>query len=772
MPYLPSPSDFGPQRVAPVYRGPKPMTPGEWSVAAPEQPSQLLEYLKFIKANLLWIAILAVVGAGLGWVTAALRPAIYQARTVLDIRSLNENFLSSREGSPIGTTNAGVLPESYIQTEIKILASDSLRGRALKRLGGFPEVPKIPLTDSGSFWQSLFGHFKGDPISFKALAVDAAGRVKVRAVGNTRMVEVLCDARDGQLAASMCNNLAGAYIDYNLESREKSTKETSTWLGSQLDDVRRRLEKAENELKESSKETAFIFDSDTSGNAVEDKLRAVQTELSRAQAERITRESDYEVASSRPVDALPAALDAGPIREYRLRLADLRRQLAEASATMTPEHYKVKDLTLQVSDMERALNKERDDLVNRLKADYEVAEHRESILAAEYAKQSAEVSQHGDKAVQVNMLKREVDSDRKMYETLLQKVDEVGLEAALRTSTISVLDPAIAPLLPYAPSVHLSMAVGLFGGSLAGLFLSFLRVRSDRTLHGPGDASTCLQLRELGVIPSVRTRRMHMLLGRVRPALSKSRPPPSNIEGAGEGPDAPATPPQINSVALTTWLRNPELAEAFFGTMSSLRFATERGTQASTIVLTSPEPGEGKTTVASNLAIALAQIGRRVILVDGDLRRPRLAQIFDRPCSTGLSDLLDADIPVEELVLSHFIADTPIPNLSLLATRPAREGISTMLHSSRMRVLLDRLRQDYDHVIIDSPPMLHIADARVLGWLADGVLLVLRARRTTKEAAVAAYDCLLQDGIHVLGTVLNDWNPRASDKYGAYKTTY
>jgi capsular exopolysaccharide synthesis family protein len=683
---------------------------------------------------------------------------------------LNENFLSSRDGSPIGTTNTAVLPESYIQTEIKILASDSLRDRALKRLGGFPEPPKAPQPDSGSFWQSLFGHFKGDPISFKALALDAGRRVKVRAVGNTRMVEVLCDARDGQLAASMCNNLAGAYIEYNMESREKSTKETSTWLESQLDDVRKRLEKAENELKESSKETAFLFDSGSSENAVEDKLREVQTELSRAQAERITRESDYEVASSRPVDALPAALDNGPIREYRLRLADLQRQLAEASATMTPEHYKVRDLAMQVADMQRALNKERDDLVNRLKADYDVSEHRESILAAAYAKQAAEVTQHGDKAVQYNMLKREVDSDRKMYETLLQKVDEVGLEAALRTSTISVLDPAVPPALPYAPSVHLSLAVGLFGGSLAGLFVAFLRVRSDSTLHGPGEASMCLQLRELGAIPSVRSRRIDMLLDRVRPALAKPRPTSLDL-GGPEGPAAPAPVAPTNSTALTTWLRNQELAEAFFSTMSSLRFAMERGTQANIIVLTSPEPGEGKTTVASNLAIALAHIGRRVILVDGDLRRPRLAQIFDRPCSTGLADLLDADVPVEQLALSDYITDTSVANLSLLPTRPAREGISTMLHSSRMRALLKRLRQEFDHVIIDSPPMLHIADARVLGWLADGVLLVLRSRRTTKEAAVAAYDCLLQDGINVLGAVLNDWNPRASDKYGAYKPT-
>lgn len=768
MPYLSPSSEFGPRRGWPVYRGPSAALAGEWSVAAAEPPSQLLEYLRVIRGNLVLIAALAGAGVGVGWLSASLRPAMYQARTVLDIRSLNENFLNSREGSPIGTT-ASVLPESYIQTEIKILGSDSVRQRALKRLEVNVPRANMPVPELPSFWSSIFGRFHAQQVPFKALADDAARRAKVRAVGDTRMVEVLCDARDGQLAANMCNSLAAAYIEYNMESRQTSTKETGAWLESQLDDVRRRLTKAENDLKESSKETAFLFDSGGAANAAEDKLREIQTALSQAQSERIARESDYEVAASRPVDALPAALDNGPIREYRMRLAELKRQLAEAGTTMTPAHYKVQELSRQVADMESALGKERDDLVNRLKGDYDVARHREAVLAAAYAKQAAEVSQRGDKAVQYNMLKREVDSDRNMYETLLQKIDEVGLEAALRTSTISVLDPALAPAVPYAPSVHFSMVSGLFGGALVGLCFSFLRVHSDRTLHGPGDTSMFLQLRELGVIPSARSQRVRLLLDRMNPMQAKPRTISLTLEQSGEG-GAFAVPRTFsNSTALATWLRTPELTEAFFGTMSSLLFATSRGEPARIIVLTSPETGEGKTTVATNLAIALAQIGRRVILVDGDLRRPRLAQIFDRLCEGGLAELLDADDSPENLPLSQHIITTPVPNLSLLPTKPAREGISSKLHSDRMRILLDRLRQEFDHVIIDSPPMLHLADARVLGWLADGVLLVLRARRTTRESALAAYDCLQQDGTHVLGSVLNDWNSRCSEKYAAYK---
>jgi succinoglycan biosynthesis transport protein ExoP len=766
MAYLPSSSTLGVQHQNPGGRTSKAVV-GSWTVGSTPPPSQFLEYWHVMRANIVWISIVAAAGAGSGWLFATIRPAMYQARTALDIRSLNENFLNSREGSPIGGATGSVLPESYIQTEINILSSDSLRKRALARMESLqPPFAGAP-PESPSWWRSLFGRFEPTAIPFKALAADAGRRVKVRAVGNTRIVEVLCDARDGQMAADMCNNLAKTYIEYNLESREASTKETGDWLQSQLDDVRRRLTKAENDLKDASKESAYLFDSDAAGNPAEEKLRQLQTELSRSEADRINKESDYVVASSRPVDSLPMTLDSGPVREYRMRLTDLKRQLAELSATMTPEHYKVRELTMEISEVERALSKERDDLVNRLKGDYEAAQRRESAFAGVYDKQAAQVSQHADKAVRYNMLKREVDSDSKLYETLLQKVDEVGLEAALRTSTISVVDPAAAPANPYSPNTVADVGIGFLGGSLLGLSLALLRLRSDRTLHRPGDASVHLQLRELGVIPSVRNRRMRMLLSRMK--SSSGTPSASSLS---LGPSAVAERQALkiprnlpNSMALATWLQIPEMTEAFFGTMSSLRFASERGEQASVIVLTSPDPGEGKTTVATNLAIALAQIGRRVILVDGDLRKPSLAHIFDTTCESGLSELLDLEDPIDQIAATKFVFNTPIPNLAVLPTKAASEGICTKLHSSRMRVLLQRLRSEYDHVIIDSPPMLHIADARVLGWLADGVLLVLRARKTTKDAALAAYECLLQDGINVVGTVLNDWSPEKSDKY-------
>jgi succinoglycan biosynthesis transport protein ExoP len=774
MPHLPPYSDFGSQSLAPYVRpGTPPVIPGEWVASRTNPPSQFLEYWRAIRGNLLWIFVLTLCGLALGWLFAANQRPLYEARTVLDIRSLNENFLNN-QGSSTGTTES-VLPEAYIQTEIKILQSDSIRKRAVDKLsaGIQPGNQK-----RATFWLSALGWLARPSPSLTDLIVDAGRRVKVRAVGNTRIVEVFCDAQDGQLAASMCNTVAHTYIENNLESRVRSTKETSDWLESQLDDVRQRLTRAENDLKNAGKTTDFGTALGGAESPAQERLRQLEAELSRSQAERIVKEANFGVTASRDANSLPLEMDAGPIREYRLRLTELRRQLAEISATMTPEHYKVRELKMQIAEVEKALQGERNGVVSRLQADLETAQRRESMISTVYDRQAALVSKRDDFAVRYNMLKSDVDSERRLYETLLQKVGEVGLTAAMRTSTISIVDPAVAPLNPYSPNLSASLGIGFFGGSVLGLTFSVLRARTDRTLRSPGEAAMHLQLRELGVIPSIGNRGFRLLPERSRSArildvnasAGSDWPSPTPRAGSPVLPRMPA-----RSVALATWLRVPEVSEAFFGAMNSLVLAGKVGKDghertARVIVTTSPEVGDGKTTVATNLAITLAQIGRRVVLVDGDLRKPRLDKIFDVPAENGLAKFLEEKTPILECPLEQLVSETQIPNLYVLPTKPAHGNISSKLHSSRMRALIGRLRHEFDTVIIDSPPMQHISDARVLGSLADGVLLVFRARKTSRDAALAVHDCLTQDGIRVLGTVLNDWNPRKGGRYGAYSS--
>ena len=740
--------------------------PASWSAPA-EQEGQLFEYWRVITANFGWMLLLTVAGGGLGFIVAEFQPAMYQARTVLDIRSLNENLLSSREGSAMGATES-VLPEAYLQTEIKILQSDSLRKRAIDRLPVPKPVQGLHAADV-PFWRSATGLLDPAMIPRRQLLEDAAKRVKIRALGNTRIVEMLCAARDAQLAADVCNSLAQTYQQHNSDSRYESTKETGEWLQNQLDEVRKRLTKAESELKDEARESATLIDSGGE-NLAQGKLQQLQAELARAQADRMAKQSEYDTAAGAAAAALTLTSDSEPLREYRMRLTDLRRQLAEVSATKTPEHYEYRQLKSQIAEIQSAIVKEQSDLVNRLRTSYESAKRHEGLIEAAYEQQASNVLQHGDKAVKYMMLKRDVETERKLYETLLQKVNEVGLATALRTSTINVVDQAVAPGAPYTPSQTLNVVVGLFGGLIVGFTFSFLRVRADHTLHRPGEASVVLQLRELGVIPAVRSRTFKLLLNRAKPEPRKtiSELVGEDVPGSG-GQTAVVKYNPSSAIALATWLRNPpDMAEAFSGAMNSLLFASGDGSSAKVIVVTSPEPGDGKTTVATNLAISLAQIGRRVVIVDGDLRKPRLHDIFGKEVNAGLADILDDTTAIDDAVLADSIFETQVKNLSVLPTKSAGEGISAKLHSGRMRTLLERLRRDFEVIIIDSPPMLNVSDARVLGWLSDGVLLVLRARRTTRDAALAARECLLQDGIVVVGTILNDWLATRDSKYGSY----
>ncbi len=726
-----------------------------------ESSGQLSDYWERIRRKLGLIALLAIIGATIGCIAALLQAPIYRARTVLDIRNLNESMLNMRDGGGAVAVGGNPLPEAYLQTEIKILQSDSILKRARERL---PKSPVAPMPeDSLKEWRA-FLHLPSQ-MTMQDLMADASRRVKIRALGNTRIVEILCDARDGQLAANMCNNLAQTYIDYNVESRFQSTRETGQWLSSQLDNVRRRLEKAESDLRDSARESAMTPNSDTE-NPAQEKLKQLQAEMSRAQAERIARESQYEVVAASQPDALPLSLDAGPIREYRLRLNEFRRQLAEMSATMTPSHYRVKEIKSQIAETETALKKERDDLLTRLKTDFQGAERREAMLTSAYDIQSAVMVRQGDKAVRYNMLKREVDSGRKLYEALLEKVEEVGLAAAMRTSTISVVDKAVPPAAPYSPSMVFNTAIGFLMASCFGVALAIVGFKVDQPLNDPGEAPSEMKVRELGVIPSAGKLPSLSLSKRMLQIRANGRALQEPEFPLIDGPRAP-TLKNPGALELATWAGTPiEVAEAFSSTMDSLLFADAHSSRA--YVLTSPDRGDGKTTTATNLAIAFARINRRVVLVDGDMRKPRLSEIFGLDPQGGLSDILRSERPIDDLKFDEIARPTAIPNLFVVPTAAASD-VAALLHSANLADLIRRLKAEFNVVVIDSPPMLNLSDARVLGWLADGVLMVLRAGKTTREDAINTQTCLREDGIELLGTVLNDWNPRRKSSYASYQ---
>jgi receptor protein-tyrosine kinase len=333
-------------------------------------------------------------------------------------------------------------------------------------------------------------------------------------------------------------------------------------------------------------------------------------------------------------------------------------------------------------------------------------------------------------------------ASRRFYEAMAQRVYEAEIASVIPQPNIHIIGPAQPPTRPYKPNIPLNLSIAAFGGLALGIGWVMLREQTNSVLCAPGEAGLFLTLPELGAIPAVANRGLlaHYFPGSKHGELSIER----------------ATFDQ----------RFSGLSESFRTTLASIIAPSVDGTHPHVLVVTSSLPMEGKTTVVSNLGIALAEISNKVLLIDGDLRRPRLHKVFDQANSWGLSDILRETNAIEDLPLDVLVKKTGVPHLYMLPSGAYTDNIFGLLCSARMARLLPRFRQEFDYVLVDAPPCLEFADARIMGRHAEKLLLVVRANSTGKLAARAAVQRLLLDGIPVMGVILNCCDPARADIYG------
>ncbi len=709
-----------------------------------EGKGALIEYWSILRRYKGTLIVVAFIGAFIGFLVTLPQTPVYQARTSIEIESLNENFLNIKEVNP--TQSGAGSQTSDIQTQIRILQSESL----IEGVAGKLKSAQAPKMAEGrlSAWRKALNLPQVAPEDQYQRSISfASSGLRVRAVGGTRIVEVLVDSTDPETAAAFANALANEYIEQNLESRWKTTQKTTEWLARQLDGMRVKLEQSDDRLQRYARQAGLIF-TDEKTNVSSAKLAQIQESLSAAQSERVTKQSRFEMANSSPPEALPDVLNDTSLRDYQSKLTELRRQVAELTSSFTAEYPKVKRIEAQYAVIEAAFTRERGAILKRIKNEFEEAQRREHLFAAEYTTQALLVSGEGERAIQYNILKREVDSNRQLYDTLLQQLKQANIASALRASNVRIVDPAKKPGRPYKPDASRNTIIGLLGGLVAGAAFVLMRDRADRSIKEPGDAPSYLNIPELGVIPSANRGgflRINALKGE------------DNIE-------------------LATWQHKPSaLAEAFRSTLMSILFSAQNGSRPRVFLITSAAPAEGKSTMVSNLAIAIAEVGQKVLLVDADLRKPRLHSIFGCDQSPGLTELLKGNAsPEPDALPASTIRETQVAGLFLLPAGKATSGATSLLYGPRLPQIIKEFRGQFDTILIDSPPMLQIPDARVIARIADKVILVLRAGRTTRDAAVAAYEKFKGDGTSVLGTILNDWNPKLSSNgyYGYYKKYY
>ncbi len=562
------------------------------------------------------------------------------------------------------------------------------------------------------------------------------------------------------MAADYANTLAEEFISERLESHWQATQRTSEYLTRQLEELKVRLVASEDELQKYAKATNLQFTSEQGNQSVsEQKLGQLQTELSTAQEDRIAKQSRYELAEKAPIDTLPEVLDDDSLKAYHQKLADAKRQLADRMVIYTAEDPGVKKIQSTINSIESDMGKVRGRILDKIHSELVVAQTRETLLSQAVSAQAGLASDDASKAVHYNILKREVDTNREVWESLLQRVKEAGISAAMRSSNFRVVDPATPPSIPIKPSLRQGVMAGMVLGMFAGIGLVFMKENMDHSIALPGETSYYLGSPELAVVP----------------ARSLER---SSWKMFGRGSPQKRLSAQEAMVERSAFNRADSMvAESFRVALTSLLFANKQTGPPKAIAISSPGPSEGKTTVACNLAISYAEINWRVLLIDGDMRRPRMHGIFDVDNEKGLAPLLDRNEPTEPADVAAAVRQTAIANLSVMPRGKLRSTVINLLYSPRFAEVLQIARKEFDVIIIDTPPMLHLPDARAIAHLTDGVVFVVRSGKTLRDTVITARERFRQDGIPILGSILNDWNPReigyyGHDNYEDYRSSY
>ena len=700
-------------------------------------------------------AVAAIVGGTLllSALYTLVAPKVYKSEVILEVMGINQDFMNSKEVDP---TSNQVTGDQYIETQTKLLKSPPVVHRTAQVLG--PKVPGAIASGDG-----LIGTVRGwigepavaTPAQGEAVILKMLDDAKVKVDGTSDLISLTVLGPEPQLTADTANTLTQQFIEQAQDARGNSAGDTNKFLSAQLADARKKLQDSENDLQNYARQTGIVIPSESQESVAADKLRQIQTDLAKAEADEADTQAQVEVSHSNPSEAMPQVLDDPTLRDNRARLADLRRQLSDLSVTLTPQNYKIQQLQAQIADLELQSAHQRSNIIKRLGVQNSATERRKQLLNQAYHQQLGVVSDQSVKEVRYNILKKEVDANRDIYQSMLQRVKEASIVAALRSSDVRVVSPGTPAGSPYRPSFALNLSLGLLLGLTFSTCYILLRERNDASLRSPGQSVKHLNVPELAVIPSARIGNSERIPLTLRNLAAGTALETKN--GLSIGNSALVDKDMVQYCHDETMM-----ADAYRSAITSILLSRVNGVSPRVILVTSPRPKAGKTTTVANLGISLAEIGRRVLLIDGDLRRPRLGKLFGLQFATGLSDAL-IDGGTGAVTLNSVIRTSPVPGLSVLPGGSEPANISKLLHSTYLDSLIEKARSEYDFVLIDSPPMMGMADARLLSRNADGVILISRAGETSPEQLGEARERLADDGTPVIGTILNGCDMRIED---------
>ena len=710
-------------------------------------------------------AFCVVCGIG-GLVHYFVTPRMYQATTTIQI--------DRRTLSLGGATDTPWVENWYnlefYPTQYNLLQSRGLAERVVTDLRLYEDPVFNPSWASWSGGRKRAPTVELDAAQLGGMGARLLGGLEVAPIKNTQLVGINYRSSSPELAARIANGVAESFIDWGIEDRSTSAGKASSFLGKQIESLKQEISDKESTLQAYSRRSDIVA-IDPSTNPTLQRLQALNRDYVAAVSARIEKEAAYNQAVNAPAETTADTLSGGLVSQQRHDLLAMEQDYNAKRSTYKPDMPLMVDLQAKIADAQKRLQSlvgETSQQARRnARAEWETARAQENALRAELNKAREETINMGSAAVQYNNLNMEVETQRQLLDNMLKRQSETEVTARLqatRESNVRVVDRALVPGTPFAPSMRRDVGMALGLGLFLGIGCIFLLEYLDRSLKTAEEAERVLGLPVLAVIPDVLERPGRYGYGTSYGYGRKRR---AGRPGAKKEKGKPASE-QLKEIELLPQTKpRHSISEAYRSLRTALLLSSAH--QLRVIALTSAHSGEGKTATAANLAVVMAQLGRQVLLIDADLRKPRLHRVFHLSNREGLVHCLTGGESLEQL-----IQPTGVNGLFLLPSGTIPPNPSELLASDRMRELLEVAQRRFDLVIVDTPPLLAVTDASVLGSVVDGVVLCLHAGRVQRGEAQASADRLRVAGARVLGTVLNRYvaGKGGDDKHYYYYYQY
>ena len=756
-----------------------------------ENEAHLLDYWRAIRKRLWLVVGVVALITMLAIVYVARKPDFYEAQARVQVDLEDAGSVVNNPRPLYGPSDDPI----YFNTQLQILVSQGLMRRVVRTLDleHNPDFFKGNPAQRQSTWQTLRRMMGAgsnpqdnaskvpDQLPLTTTVAQATARedlneakrlapyvntilggLKVEPVKETRgyyketrLIDIKYTHTDPQVTSKVVNAIAETYVFSNLEKRTEANSTTGAFLQKRIAELQQQIRTAEERLVNYAKNNQIIS-LDPNQNTVVERLAGLNRQLLEAENDRKTAEAAYNAAKA--PDAASALADDGArhTNEIEAKLVELRQKRALLLVDATEEAPEVKEVDEQIGELDRQLKDLRSrksaTLLTNLNTRYQQTVEREQSLRKSFEQQRAQTLSQNEAAINYRIIQQEIETNKSLLNGLLQGAKENDVVLAGKPNNISIVDYALTPDAAVGPNRTRTIIAAFFLSIGLGLGLALFLEYLDDTVHSTEEVERMLHLPALAVIPSIggAARR------RVLPGTTALQKHNGNGNGAGH-----------TELLINVDGRSP-LAEAYRHLRTSVLLSTA-GRAPKSLLVTSSLPGEGKTTTAVNTAISLAQTGASVVIIDADMRRPRLQSIFGMQGHEGLSSILSSDVSEDEML--SMISTDEASGLSVLTSGPIPPNPAELLGSDQMRRLLATLQANYSHVVVDSPPVSSFTDGVLISTMVDGVLLVVHGGRSSRHIVRRSKQLLNDVGAKIFGVVLNNVNLQSHDYY-YYQTYY